>query len=339
MGKLRAYWQDLLFPIYSTAVINRCAVTGKSPLYSIFTLFLAVFPALASAQTAGEDDFFTAHKDYVDLVLFDPSNLYAQYLWEPTHDVDKAPDEANLHYAYVELDGGLNFSRDTFFFADFEYTYKRYGFEKNEGDAPSLGTPDFHQFESLMALTHFFTEDFLGLWAFRTGIDSDLTHDIGAKDLEWVSGPLVSYRFSPRFEGHIGVMTSSNYWDTSVFPIGGISWFSEDRRVHLNITAPFMFRAGYRPHGESEYFAQVWYHNADVRVFLGPDMVDSHVFTRDVQGGIGVLLPLAGQWTLTLEGGLTFTDTFNVKDGLNPGPGKDAEVAPYLSTAVGLLLE
>ncbi len=264
----------------------------------------AIYPVFASAQSA-EEHFFTAHKEFVDLVLFDPSNIYVQYIWEPTHDLDESPGEANLNYVFVELDGGLDISRDTFFFVDLEYTYRRYDFEKIESGLPPPGAPDFHQFESLMALSHFFSEDFLGLWAFRPGIDSDMTHDAGAKNIEFTTGPLVSYRFSPRFASHIGVMTSSNYWDTSVFPIGGISWFSEDKKVHINITAPFLFRAGYKPGGESEYFAQVWYHNADVQVFLGPEMVDSHVFTRDAQAGLGVLWPLGSQWVLTLEGSLS----------------------------------
>ena len=306
------------------------------------TLVKAVGCAMLAALLNGENcsadantDFSDKHRDTMDLIFYDPSFLYVQYLREPGHHEGGQTEKADLDFFYVEADGAVGLTADTALYADLEYSSRRYDFDRPETLNRSLGTPALHQVQVLTAAGHFFTEDLLGAWTFYPGISSDLSHDIDRRDFQWASGPIACYRLTPRFAVHAGVQASVDDWRRSVYPIGGFSYLSADDRLHVNVTAPFMARIGYRTKATTEYFAQVWYSESDYHAYLGPDEVESRVRTTDVQVGCGVVWSFARHLDLTLECGCSVANSFKVKEGAVAEQDGGSGACPYVAVSLG----
>lgn len=296
---------------------------------------LAVWLSGRDCAAEASNDFFDKHRDTLDLVFYDPSFLYVEYLREPGHHEGGQTEKADLDYFYVEADGALGLTADTALYADIEYSVRRYDFDAPEGSGRALGNPSLYQIQVLTAAGHFFTEDFLGAWTFYPGLSSDLSHDIDRQDFQWATGPIVCYRLTPRFAVHAGAQASVDDWRRSIYPVGGISYLSEDDRLHVNVTAPFMFRVGYRPAVAAEYYASVWYSESDYHAYLGPDETESRVRTTDVQVGCGVVWSFARHLDLTLEIGCSVANAFKVKEGAVAEQDGGSGACPYVALALG----
>ena len=283
----------------------------------------------------GAIDFFDKHRDYMDLVFYDPSYLYVQYLREPGHHEGGQTEKAALDYLYVEADAALGLTSDTALYADIEYAAKRYDFDRPDSLNRSLGAPALYQIQVLTAVGHFFTEDLLAAWTFYPGISSDFGHDLDRQDFQWASGPIACYRLTPRFALHAGVQASVDDWRRSIYPVGGLSYLSADDRLHLNITAPFLLRVGYKTRPTTEYFAAAWYSESDYHAFLGPDDTDSRVRTSDVQVGCGVVWSFSRHLDLTLECGCSVANSFKVKEGAVAEQDGGSGACPYVAVALG----
>ncbi len=280
-------------------------------------------------------DFFDRHREYMDLVFYDPSYLYAQYLREPSHHESGQTEEASLDYFYLEADAAVGLTAESAICADLEFASRRYDFDRPGNSNRPLGTPTLYQVQTLIAAGGFVSDDLLLAWTFYPGLYSDFSQALDWQDFQWASGPIACYRLTPRFAVHVGVQASVDDWRRSLYPVGGISYLSEDGRLHINATAPFMFRVGYRPVGTTEYFAQVWYSESDYHAYLGPEEVDSRVRITDVKAGCGVVLEIARHLDLTLECGCSVANAFKVKEGAVAEQDGSSGVCPYISVALG----
>jgi|GEM_PF-5913518 len=299
---------------------------------------LVVLTAWLNSECHAADaqkDFFETHQDYMDLSLFNHSDTYIQYLYKPRHHEAGQTEKTDLSCLYAEADAGASLDSDTVLYADIEYTCKRYHFDDPEDLNRRLGSPTLHQIQFFMDVEHFFTDELLADWTFSPCISSDLSHDINQKDFQWTTGPIMSYRLTPHLAMHAGVQASVDEWHQSVYPLGGISYFSPDQRIHLNIIAPFMIRVGYTPVETTEYYASAWYSDVDVHAYLGPAATDSQVKTKDLQAGCGVVRHLTRYLNLTAECGLAFENSFAIKEDAAGRQDAGSGVAPYFSLSLG----
>ena len=308
--------------------------TSNRPALFVLAVILLFLPGQPAAEDHGLG-FSEKHKDYLDLLFFDPSDIYLQYIYKPEFGGHGQLQQTDLNLLFFEADAGLELGPDTLFFFNLEYTFRRYNFDDPKNGSPPLGSPQLHQFASLMGPACFFTEDLVGLWSFYPGISSDLSRSLKAKDFNWSSGPVAAYRFSPRFGVHGGIQVSVDYYDTEVFPIGGISYFSPDREWHVNITAPFLYRVGKRVSQNVEFYSSVWYSRSTSQAGLGPAHIPSFVEVSDVQAGIGALWSFNRNLTLTFETGMAIGSRFHIKKGLQTEEHKNGETLPYVATALG----
>jgi hypothetical protein len=288
-----------------------------------------------SAAEGQAPSFGEKHKDYLNLIFFDPSDLYLSYTGKPKHTEHGQPEETDVNSLYFEADGGLDIGNDTFVFADLEYGYRHYAFDPPHNGNRPLDTPERHELSSLMGMAQFITDDFISAWVFYPGISSDFGHDLDSKDFGWSTGPVVSYRLRPRLEGHVGFQVSQDYYDTTVFPLAGFSYFSTDRLWHINLTAPFQYRIGYQASETTELYLSAWYDDTDYHAYLGPNHQSSWVNTTDLLIGPGILWRFTDHLTFTVEGGVSLKNSYRVKRGAMAEVGADSEASPYLTLALG----
>ncbi len=300
--------------------------------------FLCCYVGGAAAEDS-EQSFSKKHEDYLDLVFFDPSDVYFSYLQKPKHVEHGQPEKTDTGIFYFELDAGYEFTADTMMFADIEFEQSLYDFDTPHNSNRPLGSPDLYQLASLMGVAHYFSDDLVGLIDFYPGVSTEFGHGMKARSFGWAAGPVVGYRLSPRFALHGGVQVSEDYYETTIYPIGGISYLSEDGRTHVNITAPFQYRVGYLASDAVEVYSSVWYSDAKSDAWIGPKSTRSWVSVGDIQAGAGALWTLGDYITLTTEFGAAFGNNFRVEKGAVADVGDDSDVTPYAMVAIGFTFE
>ena len=303
-------------------------------------LCTSIAPCQAENQTplTQEESFEKAHADFFALLFDDPTDASIRYTVKPWADVKGDHGKTELDQTEVNISTGVPFSRDTVGFIDLTYqsNYFKFGHTRKDRGLRQKISSSAESFEFGLGVGTFVDDDDLIAGIFYPSLRSDLENTLSSDDFQYMTGPLAVHQFSDRLSIHGGFLTIVRSYDTSYFPVLGISYFSRNKDLRVNVTAPFRARIGKKLDETTELYSSVVYSDEEFRAEIGSiEPFDAQIKIKDVQVGTGAMFRVAPQTYLSVEAGVAFNTGYHIEPKDAPAFSGNFKTTPYLAVLLG----